>query len=278
MKAPSVQSFLFNAGGVFLIVTALGYAISAEFRSAHVKTCSARFKQGQTLGLLNAAREPLSPIELQARAGAREWGVLKNLKVLNKAAPGNGPALEVSLAATGNEDAPDQNGVGFAWVVDGLSKAQSGCLTYDAFIPADFSFAEPGYFPGLFGGHDVAMLDQQTPAQGFAARMGWANGGELGVEMRTPQSNGYWLGAAETSWPTGRWVRIEQEVQLNTPGEQNGVVRVWVDGEMKVEQKQLEIQGSDQIALAGVVSDIGYAHAASNPATLRTANFVVMWQ
>ena len=127
-------------------------------------------------------------------------------------------------------------------------------------------------------GSEQNALDQVPPVSGAVARMGWVDGGELGVEVRTPATNGFWLGATHLSWPTGRWVSIEQEVKLNTPGSADGLIRVWVDGELKVESLDMDLRGSDHFALSGVVSDIGYARTAADPAVIQITPFAIQWQ
>lgn len=277
MQRLNVQSILFNATGAFIVLTVIGYMAIHELSANRAAQCSARFQNGQQIALVNDKDQPLSPIELQARAGSREWGVLNNTKVVTAAGAPLGTALEVSLVSTGNEDNADQNGLGFAWLVSKLNTAQSACLSYSVFIAPNFRFAEPGYLPGLFAGSDLSVLDQSPPSGGAVARMGWVDGGAVGVEVRTPTTTGYWLGAGKTRWPTGRWVAIQQEVKLNTPGQSDGLIRVWVDGELKVESSGLDLRGKDPFALAGVVGDIGYARTISEPGSIQVSPFVVQW-
>lgn len=278
MKSLDLNSILFNAGGALIALVVGGYIAVNAVKSKEVPSCADRYKHAQQFALENSKGEPLSPIELQARASGHEWGVLKNTRVYKSSAAPQGRALEVSLSTTGNEDEPDQNGAGFAWIVSELSKTNAACLSYGALIPNGFMFAEPGYLPGIFGGAGLAVLDQANPTNGFVTRMGWVMGGELGAEIRTPATNGMWLDAPNTRWPTGRWVQIEQEVKLNTPGKADGIVRIWVDGALRAENLNLDILGSGQFALIGVVSDIGYSHSASLPAAIAISPFIVRWQ
>ena len=283
MKQQKLESILFNLAGGFVVLTVVGYIASAELRGKVVQQCSARMQPGQQFSLENGKGQLLSPIELQAQSGSREWGVLNNTRNIKAAGAPLGKAIEVNIKATGNEDQADQNGLGFVWPVNALAKANSACLSYSAFLPGGFKFPEPGYLPGLFAGSDLNTLDQIPPVGGAVARMGWVSGGELGVEVRAPGTNGYWVGAsnlsgANTYWPTGRWVAIEQEVKLNTPGKTDGLVRVWVDGELKVEALELDLRGSDHFALSGVVSDIGYARTASDAVAIQVSPFIVQWQ
>ena len=279
MKKLNAQSFLFNIAGGLILVTVFGYIVKEQLKGHTVQRCSERYAPGEQFALQNGKGDLLSAIELQARSGSREWGILKNTKVIKASGAPLGRALQVSLVATDNEDQADQNGLGYVWPVHSIAKGKSACLSYSVMIPGNFKFAEPGYLPGLFAGNSATALDQHPPVGGTVARMGWIQGGELGVEVRTPEIPGAWLGGMSTvQWPTGRWVSVEQEVQLNTPGKADGLIRVWIDGTMRVQNAKLDLRGSDQFALSGVVSDIGYARTASEPADFQVSPFIVQWQ
>ena len=205
MSKLNSNNILFNVAGIGIVVTAIGYMGYTFFITEKVPHCTARFPAGQQFAFESAKGKPLTTIELQARAGLREWGVLQNAKIANGSGVPAGGVMEVSLAATGDEDKADQNGVGFVWPVNELAKAGTACLSYQVFIPGSFKFAEPGYLPGLFGAGDLTQLDESKPSDGFAARVGWDQNGEIGVEVRSPASAGFWQSSTRSM---GRsWVR-----------------------------------------------------------------------
>ncbi len=271
---------LFNVGGGAILLTVVGYAITSFFTTPAVMPCTSRFPSGVQLAFARENGKLLSPVELQARSGSREWGLLKNAHI-SPSAQGtpSGGALEVKLASTENEDQTSQNGVGFIWQLPEVAKASSACLSYSAFVPADFKFNEPGYLPGLFGAADVTQIDELQPEDSFAIRMGWAEAGDVGIDVRVPTSAGYWEGAAHKKlWPTGRWVKVEQEVRLNTPGQDNGALRLWIDGGLIINRAGIELRKTSQSQLSGVVSDIGYARTLSDVAVVKVSPFIVQWQ
>ena len=146
-------------------------------------------------------------------------------------------------------------------------------------MPDRFGFNEPGYLPGLFGAADITQLDELEPHDGFAARLGWAQSGDLGVDVRVPASAGYWeTPSRKWIWPTSRWVKVEQEIRLNTPGQENGVMRVWIDGALTIDRGNVVFRTAPQAAISGVVSDIGYARTLSDVAAIRVSPFVLQWQ
>ncbi len=279
MSKLNMNAILFNAGGVAVLLTAVGYMGYSFFVTERVPHCSARYPAGQQFAFDSDKGKPLSPIEFQARAGLREWGVLQNAKIGTTTDGPAGGVMEVSLATTGDEDKADQNGVGFLWQPGDMSTANSACLSYSVFIPEGFTFSEPGYLPGLFGAADTAQLDESQPADGFAVRMGWAQKGEIGAEVRSPATAGYWQTSDRRAhWPLGRWVSIEQEVTLNTPGSVDGVMRIWIDGALTVESNVVNLRSTPQSTLSGVVSEIGYARTASEVSAIKVSPFIIQWQ
>jgi hypothetical protein len=275
---PDLKSIAFNlaGGGVLLIVA--GYMAYSYVVTPAISACTTRYPAGQQFTLRNSSGKPMSAAELQGRTGSREWGLLKNAKVL---AGNPGESLEVTLASTETEEeeTASQNGVGFVWPVRELGKASAACLSYGVFIPAGFAFKESGLLPGLYGASDLSQIDELAPEDSFATRMGWATGGDIGVDVRAPSRNGYWEGAARKKiWSTGRWVRVEQEIALNAPGQSDGAMRIWIDGALTINRPGIMLRKSGLSVLSGVVSDIGYARSLSEVAALRVSPFMVQWQ
>ena len=188
--------------------------------------------------------------------------------------------MQVSLASTDVDDETARNGVGFTWQSAELAKATSACLSYRVFLPASFAFAKPGYLPGLYAASDIAELDAKTPTDGFVARVGWTQGGDSGVEVRSVGAGTLWQGATVESepWPLGRWVPVEQEIALNSKGAGDGILRLWIDGKLRIENRSLALKSDSSPGFSGVVADIGYAHTAGDPVTLKVSPFVVQWQ
>lgn len=50
---------------------------------------------------------------------------------------------------------------------------------------------------------------------------------------------GYSLGRGSWTFKTGQWVKIRQTLKLNTPGQQNGMVRVDVNGKQVYSEDKL---------------------------------------
>ncbi|MEQ1717113.1 MAG: polysaccharide lyase [Hyphomicrobium sp.] len=285
---PSLNSILFNAGGLGILLFVAGYMVSSFFHVEVTASCTKRYANGQQFSLQNGDGGVLSPIELQSRVPTREWGLLKNARVVEaqdkqthylQVAVGAGEPVEGQDEDADAEDKAKSGGVGFVWLPANITDAKAACLSYRVFIPKDFSFANAGTLPGLYATAEIADLDADQPAAGFVSRVGWQKEGSIGVEVRTPDSAGLWLGTARREgWPVNQWATIEQEVVLSEPGKANGIVRLWVNDELRVDSKGVNLGANDQKSLSGVVADIGYSNPKGARNRLTMSAFIVQRQ
>ena len=56
----------------------------------------------------------------------------------------------------------------------------------------------------------------------------------------------------------GSWVSVVEEVKLNTVGNADGYVKVWVDGELKVDRQGLVFRMTDSLKIDGIYFDTFY--------------------
>lgn len=279
MSSPSLNSILFNiAGGAVLLIVS-GYMVSSYFLKPTIVPCATRYGAGFQLTFDGPGGKPMTAIDLQARSGSREWGLLKNSSVVPGTGASRDSVLEVNLAATDEEEGTSQNGVSFTWQPHEIAKAQSACLSYSVFLPKDFAFKEQGFLPGLFGASDISQIDDLQPEDSFAVRLGWGQAGEVGLDVRVPTSSGYWeTPPRRSNWPLGRWVTVQQEVQLNTPDQKDGLTRLWIDGALTIDRDGMSLRNSAQSELSGVIADIGYARTIGAQARLKISPFLLQWQ
>lgn len=274
-----INSVLFNVSGIAVIVTVVGYMAFDLLRSSETPVCSSRYPTGRQFSLEASDGTPLTPIELQGRAGLREWGLLQNASVV---ASKGGPAarvLSVNLATTGDADDVNRNGVSFVWPLSEAVGAKQACLSYAAKFPSHFKFKDPGLLPGLFGGAQQRDVDALHPEGAFVTRIAWGQTGDIGADVRLPDGKAYWQGAVRNKpWPSGRWAKIDQEIVLNTPGKADGILRLWVDNRLQVERSGIMFRKGDMSGLGGVVADVRYAPTASEPAEVQISPFVVRWR
>ncbi|MEW5962282.1 MAG: polysaccharide lyase [Pseudomonadota bacterium] len=278
---------LVNGSGALIGVTLAGFflwPLLTEDEDAN--GCFARYREAAVFGFANEGGEPRSPIELQAQAGRSERGFLHNV-VIRAAEAAPAPAvLDVKLA-DGAEDA----GLSFDWRPESLVGVNAACLRYQVLVPEGFDFRRQGVLPGIYGGERTTLGERPDAAQGIAARVIWRNKGEGEVNAQYSGAAQRQIGAAvgmrAFTLKPGRWTAIEQEVVLNTPGEKNGVLRLWVNGKPRIEDAHVEWRTDGSLTLSGVLADIGYvkqpglgsktAQAAEGPATLTVSPLELAW-
>ncbi len=104
----------------------------------------------------------------------------------------------------------------------------------------NFDFVRGGKLPGLAGGKANAGGERPNGNDGWSARIMWREEGRLVQYVYHPDQeeiygdNFYWTSSALIP---NIWYRVETRVVMNTPGQRNGVIQSWLNG-----QKMLDIQ------------------------------------
>jgi len=133
-----------------------------------------------------------------------------------------------------------------------LRHARSVTFAYSVFFPSDFVWVKGGKLPGLYGGR--TGCSGGDPADDcFSTRLMWRKGGagELYLyapkDRQTPslcntpplsvcdQAYGLSIGRGSFLFALGSWTRLRQTVVLNTPGVQDGVFRLEVNGRVALD-------------------------------------------
>lgn len=116
------------------------------------------------------------------------------------------------------------------------------CLHYRVRFPEGFAFVKGGKLPGLYGGDAPSGGEEVTGSNGWSVRLMWRTdgAGEL-YEYIVNKKDDYGLSAGRGvfTFPRGRWVDVDLEVDLNDPGKANGIARLWIDGRAVIEQNDL---------------------------------------
>ena len=238
-------------------------------------------KTGATFTIMNGY--------LQGRLAGRDWGLMENTKIVPLKEGPAPVALQISLPIVAEKTdggAAARSGMGFTWLPSKLQTAKAACLTYSVWLPEDFNFGTGGSLPGLFGGETTDTPTLKAKAA-FSARNSWTDEGVAQVRTMTaddPKGANYSPDTSHAILPRGRWVRLEQEVVLNQPGEVDGVLRVWVDGKLRVANTEIMFRKDERSTLRGVIADVHYSNAAMAAApspkttSLRLTPFELYWQ
>lgn len=113
-----------------------------------------------------------------------------------------------------------------------FGRQESAELTYSVRFEPDFDFVKGGKLPGLSGGpENVGGGKKPTGENGFSVRVMWRRDGrgELYVyHVDQKGNNGDSFPFPEDfRFPPGEAVQVRLMMSLNTPGQRDGVARVW---------------------------------------------------
>jgi hypothetical protein len=281
MKAISARFVLFNAAAILVALAAVIAVIRSFLVSPSLAPCSERYATSMTFPL---ARDGvmLTATDIHARTGGRDAGLLQNLEIVPLKSGPAPAAMSISLpkgSAPASGSAIPHGGISFPWQPRSISSQPAVCLSYQIFFPADFDFHVGGMLPGVEG-HADESEDR------FLVQAAWRQGGAIGA-TNTVTIAGKKLKQMTDDGPEiprGRWVKVEQEVVLNAPANQeNGILRVWIDGALAIDKNDFVYRNKGDVRLSGVAADLFYGGedtVARSPADAKVlvSPFELSWQ
>jgi len=280
----SPRAIAINAGAGLIMVTGFISFVHAKLAPPHFEVCSTRYHRQVTMRL-DRDGTVLTPNDIQAVSNGQDEGVLDNLTI---AQFNEGPVkfgMGVKLAQDTVEQRSNRGlpgGISLPWMPSVLEQPTAACLTYNIFLPADFVFGEGGTLPGLFG---TTTNGQYGDAPNFGTNLAWHAGGapKFHMQVKADSDNrAAAFGTFDKAIPRGRWVRVEQELILNVPGQPNGIARLWFDGRLETEVKSVDIRPAPDVSIAGVSADVyfggsGTTGKAAQEATVWLSPFELRW-
>ena len=121
----------------------------------------------------------------------------------------------------------------------------------------DFDFARGGKLPGMYGGAAPSGGQSVSGQPGFSLRYMWRPTGRGEVYAYiADQPNGRYgqsIGRGTIQFVRGKWHRLEQDVVLNQPGTADGILRVWVDGTLVLERRDIPYRTQASIGIEGLM-------------------------
>ncbi|MFP4661544.1 MAG: polysaccharide lyase [Halanaerobiales bacterium] len=154
-------------------------------------------------------------------------------KILNKTA--NNSDMRISnysnvLECTYKEKKFGPHEAGVQWKSP-LRPQDEYYLEYRLRFDENFEWVRGGKLPGLAGGS--TPTGGHPEPDGFSSRYMWRSNGEYELYL-------YWAGQSSiygdmikpgVFFSKGVWHNLKQYVKLNNPGEDNGIIELWLDGE-----------------------------------------------
>lgn len=276
-----------NLAGVAAALVVGSYAVHSFVDFDKTPPCMASYPAPTRLSLLTEHGAPASAMELQGRFGTDEWGLIENVEIVRSTKQRGSEVMQVKLPAgtsSAFQERAPRGGTGFSWTPDSMQNATGACLNYRMMLPENFEFAGGGMLPGLFGGHRVNPSSESEGKSGFATRVMWIDNGLVALGTTAPAGGEMRrLDDSALRLATGKWHQITTEAVLNSPGVKDGIVRLWVDGELAVEHTGVALRADDPFTISGVLSDVSYGRfsdpvAAPKDTMVQFGPFELSWK
>ncbi|MCK5781960.1 MAG: T9SS type A sorting domain-containing protein [Flavobacteriales bacterium] len=126
--------------------------------------------------------------------------------------------------------------------IKAIPEAEDYYLDYYIMFEEGFDFQKGGKLPGLTsGGSKFTGGEHPDNGEGWSARYMWVDNGRMVVYLYYVDMAGQWGESVELgmNFVPGKWYRLTQRIKLNdvyTEGNGNGILQVWVDGEMVIDK------------------------------------------
>ncbi|MGE3918031.1 MAG: polysaccharide lyase [Hyphomicrobiaceae bacterium] len=259
MRMPSPMVLLLNGGAALVAAGSLAAVIRSALFAEAVLPCKERYTSATRLSL-DRNGVALATGDLQGQLANSDWGLLKGGRVVKlKSGPAK-YALQLDLGTApsvvrGTRAEEQPAGIGFSWAPQSFKQPQAACLAYSVYVPEGFAFGQGGRLPGLVGRSSSPAVDD---ASAFSTRYTWGPQGDADIFAHMPDwPEGRSLGVTSSSGfklQPGKWTELEQEILLNTPGRNDGVLRVWQDGKLVLKRTDLVFRTTASVQLRGVLA------------------------
>lgn len=285
----SLGHILFNLAGGAIVLSVVGYGVFSFFVDEERGACSARYPAASVMALRKSNGNLFSPMQFKTSIGRAERGIIENVRLYEQpASHGSVPTFKVNLeegTSTGYKKRDPAGGIGFAWSPNLLTTADAACLRFKMRLPNDFDYGRGGLLPGIYGGKPLRADQPGDGIRSFSTRLVWRPKGEGMAYIQVPDTKraGRGLVGRSLKLPRGNWIDVQQEVVMNDPGKENGILRIWVDGRMKLEHTQMVWRTNKSLGASGVISEIAYGTPSRGGTAPKTTNitfsaFELSWQ
>ncbi|KAI8359831.1 hypothetical protein BD560DRAFT_405388 [Blakeslea trispora] len=202
----------------------------------------------------------------------------------------NATALRVKYSAGSYAPVGSRTSTGTVGGVEFFSVPEHGkmyntaLLSYDLAFDSNFDWVKGGKLPGIFGGspsEGCSGGEKATGSNCFSIRLMWrAKGaGEAYAYIPTPDSlcnskqvicnNDYGTSFSRgvIQFSTKKWTRLEIYVKLNSGSNSNGILQVWQDGSLMINQQHIQFRSNDAIAISSIMFSTFFGGGSSDYAT-----------
>ncbi|KAI8145807.1 hypothetical protein BJV82DRAFT_511129 [Fennellomyces sp. T-0311] len=159
----------------------------------------------------------------------------------------------------------------------------SALLSYDLAFAENFNWVLGGKLPGLFGGSPDESCSGGNKADGsncYSMRIMWREGGAGEAYGYIPDNSicgksstqcndeyGISFSRGAIQFKTNEWTKLEMYVKINNATENNGVLKVWQDGSLVINQTTLKYRTTNAIAASSLMFSTFFGGGDSKYAT-----------
>jgi len=136
-------------------------------------------------------------------------------------------------------------------------------VSYDVKFSQNFQFVKGGKLPGLIGGHreghphsNLTGGHRPNGKDGWSGRIMWRRDGNIVQYVYHPDQPDKWgqdfpwmINGKPARFTPGKWHNLKTEIVMNTPGQKNGIIRSWLDGEKALEITTLRFRDIPTIGI-----------------------------
>lgn len=129
-------------------------------------------------------------------------------------------------------------------------------LSYWVKFEDNFDFVMAGKLPGFCGGTCNSGGNVPDGTDGWSARMMWLGNGEMIQYVYHAGQPSQWghgfrwdYGGYQRFFVPGQWHHLEHRIVMNTPGQQDGLIQGWFDGELALDKRNPRFRDVDTFGI-----------------------------
>ncbi|KAG0749020.1 hypothetical protein G6F57_000491 [Rhizopus arrhizus] len=196
----------------------------------------------------------------------------------------NYPAGSYAPVGTKNGNGGVKGGAEFYSLPNGQTEYNTALLRYDVAFDSNFDWVKGGKLPGIFGG-DISQGcsggEKATGENCFSVRMMWREGGAGEAYAYIPTSDslcnskqvicnsdyGTSFSRGVIRFSTMKWSQIEIYVKLNSGSNSNGILEVWQDGSLMINQQNIQFRSNQNLGVSSMMFSTFFGGGSSSYAT-----------
>ena len=145
-------------------------------------------------------------------------------------------------------------------------------LEYEVFFHSTFDFVKGGKLPGIVGGNSGCSgcnQDIKSRENCFSARLMWGSEGKGYPYLYLPLNGNHmsdfcklmnhgkcegecgWGFNQTTYFAKNKWTKIKEYIKLNTPGNNDGILQLWVNGVKKIDYNKVNYRVKSSVGING---------------------------